>query len=131
MHRVRVGIVLQCMQAMPQQIYLHDGVPTSFEPGIVVQPSGVVHHSCASLPVVDVHPYFTECLDAHQIVVSCLLLASDAAVMGLICGCFNLRLFVVCTVTLQSCASSVSKTSSLMWNVAMAQDTHLVIFEIR
>lgn len=91
MHRVRVGIVLQCMQAMPQQIYLHDGVPTSFEPGIVVQPSGVVHHSCASLPVVDVHPYFTECLDAHQIVVSCLLLASDAAVMGLfvvasICG---------------------------------------------
>lgn len=63
------------MQAMPQ-IYLHDGMPISFEPGIVVQPSGVVHHSCSSLPVVDVHPYFTECLDAHQIVVSCMLLAS-------------------------------------------------------
>lgn len=61
------------MQAMPQ-MYVHNGMPTSFEPGIVLQPTGVVHHGCASLPVVDVHPYFTECLDAHQIVVSHLLL---------------------------------------------------------
>ena len=64
-----IVLALQCMQVMPQ-IYLHDGMLTSFEPGLVVQPSGVVHHGCASLPIVDVHPYFTECLDAHQIVVS-------------------------------------------------------------
>ncbi|KAL3152621.1 hypothetical protein ABBQ32_001638 [Trebouxia sp. C0010 RCD-2024] len=56
--------------AATPQMYLHDGMPISFEPGIIVQPSGVVHHSCSSLPVVDVHPYFTECLDAHQIVAS-------------------------------------------------------------
>lgn len=79
MRNVQAGVWLQCMQATPQ-MYLHDGMPISFEPGIIVQPSGVVHHSCSSLPVVDVHPYFTECLDAHQIVVSCMLLASNAAV---------------------------------------------------
>ena len=56
------------MQALPQ-MYLHDSSPSSFERGIVVQPTGVVHRGCASLPVVDVHPYFTECHDAHQIVV--------------------------------------------------------------
>ena len=73
------------MQAMPQ-IYVHNGMPTSFEPGIVLQPSGVVHNGCTSLPVVNMHTYFTECLDAHQIVVSHLLLShldvSDAWLGG-------------------------------------------------
>ena len=68
--------MLQCMQAMPQ-VYVHDSLPTSFEPGIVVQPSGVVHRGCSGLPVVDVHPYFTECHDAHQIVVRIHALCPD------------------------------------------------------
>ncbi len=54
------------MQMLPQ-VYMHDGLPTSYEAGLLVQPSGVVHRG---LPVIDVHPYFTECHDAHQIVVS-------------------------------------------------------------
>ena len=60
---------LQCMQSTPQ-VYMHDALQSSFEPGIVVQPSGVVHRGCPGLPIVDVHPYFMECHDAHQIVVS-------------------------------------------------------------
>lgn len=72
--RADACVVMQCMQALPQ-MYVHSGMPTSFEPGIVLQPSGVVHHGCTGLPVVDVHPYFTECLDAHQIVVSHLCLS--------------------------------------------------------
>ncbi|KAL0019097.1 hypothetical protein WJX77_003369 [Trebouxia sp. C0004] len=55
-----------CMQMLPQ-VYMHDGLPTSYEPGLLVQPTGVVHRG---LPVIDVHPYFTECHDAHQIVAS-------------------------------------------------------------
>lgn len=56
------------MQVLPQ-MYVHDGMATSYEPGLLVQPNGVVHRG---LPVLGVHPYFTECHDAHQIVVSLL-----------------------------------------------------------
>ena len=57
---------MQCMQVLPQ-VYMHDGIPTSYEPGLLVQPPGIVQHG---LPMLDVHTYFTECHDAHQIVVS-------------------------------------------------------------
>ncbi|DBB10954.1 TPA: hypothetical protein ACH3X3_007408 [Trebouxia sp. C0006] len=61
-----------CMQMLPQ-VYMHDGLPTSYEAGLLVQPSGVVHRG---LPVIDVHPYFTECHDAHQIVASSMAAAN-------------------------------------------------------
>ena len=61
------------MQVLPQ-MYVHDGMATSYEPGLLVQPNGVVHRG---LPVLGVHPYFTECHDAHQIVVSLLPEISD------------------------------------------------------
>ena len=58
------AFAVQCMQVLPQ-VYMHDGMPTSYEPGLLVQPHGIVHHG---LPMLDVHTYFTECHDAHQIV---------------------------------------------------------------
>lgn len=61
-----------CMQMLPQ-VYMHDGSPTSYEAGLLVQPTGVVHRG---LPVIDVHPYFTECHDAHQIVASSMAAAN-------------------------------------------------------
>lgn len=62
-----------CMQVLPQ-MYVHDGMATSYEPGLLVQPNGVVHRG---LPVLGVHPYFTECHDAHQIVASSMVEAAS------------------------------------------------------
>ena len=64
---------LQCVQVLPD-MYSAGQAPLSYEQDMCMPPSAhrMLQRGYAQMPghIMNVHPYFTECLDAHQIVVS-------------------------------------------------------------
>lgn len=61
---------LQCLQVLPE-LYSAGRAPVSYETNFYMpgNQQAVMHGGFAHMPMMDVHPFFTECLDAHQIVV--------------------------------------------------------------
>lgn len=70
------GVLVQCVQVLPdiyaggQVIYAASDAPVVYDSDqFMPNAPRMLHRGYTHMPVLDVHPYFTECLDAHQIVV--------------------------------------------------------------
>ena len=70
-------MLVQCLQVLPdvytggQVIYAASDVFVVYDTEqFMPNAPRTLHRGYFHRPVLDVHPYFTECLDAHQIVVS-------------------------------------------------------------